>query len=263
VRRCKCGFVVAIALLAGAFALSAEEVPLWLKEAKALRPGKFPMPPKAELRYQFGWGDFRAAEAVISIARKGGEWRAKGVGGTTGPVRPVWLFDCEAVSRVEMRGLLSREQRMVEQFRSRSRSTSTIYSAKGVEAKRRETRKGSTTDSTRIYPFQARDLFAAALLIRSQRMDVGDRYPVVVSPGWGIYLVEVSVVAHELRPDGKGGTMPAIRCELNIRRIERDGTLSAFTKFKSAVVWLADDATRWPLRIEASIFVGKVYADKL
>ena len=45
---------------------------IWLKEAKALRPGKFPMPPKAELRYQFGWGDFRAAEAVISIARKGG-----------------------------------------------------------------------------------------------------------------------------------------------------------------------------------------------
>jgi hypothetical protein len=48
---------------------------------------------------------------------------------------------------------------------------------------------------------------------------------------------------------------------VQLAKIGKKRDLEPHKKFKRASVWISDDADRLLLRIEASIFVGKVFAE--
>ena len=57
------------------------------------------------------------------------------------------------------------------------------------------------------------------------------------------------------------GTYSAIKMDLQLSKISKDLELQPHKKFRKATIWLSDDADRLPLRIEAQIFVGTIFAE--
>jgi len=234
----------------------------WQKEVRNLRPGPFGLPGSVEVRYEFGWEEFPAAQAQVKL--EVGRTKVVGIGNgrTTGPVRPIWRYDCEVSSEVGLPDLASRWFRNDEQIRSKQRRTRLDYLGDRVEIERWEKEAdGQAVEKKKWFDVPGRDLLGAALLFRSQQLQKGQRYRAVVVPGWSPYLITIEVEGREELPFGELlEKRPAIRLGIRIAKIERDQTLTPFRKFKRATVWLSDDRWRLPLRIEAEIFVGKVYA---
>jgi hypothetical protein len=68
-------------------------------------------------------------------------------------------------------------------------------------------------------------------------------------------------VAGREKMTAAGREWPAIRCDIKLRSIEKDLTLSPHDKFKRATAWLSDDEDRLLLRIEADVFIGAISAE--
>ena len=62
-------------------------------------------------------------------------------------------------------------------------------------------------------------------------------------------------------PHDRAGTYPAIKLDLQLKKIRRDNELEPHKKFRHASIWVSDDSDRVLLRVEASIFVGTIYAE--
>jgi len=236
----------------------------WRADVAQLRLGPFVLPGDVEVQYEFGWEEFPAAEARVQLKVGGGKVVGIGEGRTTGPVRPIWRYDCEVSAEVRREDFASRWFRNEEQIRTKQRRTRLDYLSNRVEIERWEREgQGEPVEKSKWFDVPGRDLLGAALLFRSQSMANGARHRAVVVPGWSPYLVTIEVEGREeLRFGELNEKRPTIRLRVRISKIERDGTLTPFRKFKRATVWLSDDRWRLPLRIEAEIFVGKVYAEQ-
>ena len=57
------------------------------------------------------------------------------------------------------------------------------------------------------------------------------------------------------------GTYPAIQLDLQLNKIGKKRELGPHKKFRRASIWVSDDSDRLLLRVQASIFVGKVFAE--
>jgi hypothetical protein len=68
------------------------------------------------------------------------------------------------------------------------------------------------------------------------------------------------VLSHE-RVSVHAGTFTAIKLDLQLKRVGKNFELEPHRKFHRATIWISDDANRIPLRIEAQIFVGTVFAE--
>jgi hypothetical protein len=104
-----------------------------------------------------------------------------------------------------------------------------------------------------------RDMQSALLYLRSLPLNDGDVIRLLVFPGTTPAYAVVTVAGREPlnTPRGK---VPAIRLDLELRKVDKDLALRSNTKFRSASGWLSDDADRIPLRIESDVFIGTVYA---
>jgi len=239
----------------------------WRAEvASASRPGPIPLPPSVEVQYEFGWEKFPAAEAVVTLNYEGSRIVGQGKGKTIGPVRPIWPYQCEVTANVRAKGLTSVSFRNNERIRKQRRDTKLTYQPEKVTIQRTEKEPGEPLEEKKKW-FQvpSRDLLGAALWFRSQDLKPGKEYRAVVVPGWSPYLVTIRVAEREsiwLGRKEDRQARAAIRLEVKLQKIERDDSLTAFEKLKRATVWLSDDALRLPLRIEADIMVGKVYAEQ-
>jgi hypothetical protein len=57
------------------------------------------------------------------------------------------------------------------------------------------------------------------------------------------------------------GTFSAIKLDLQLNKIGKKRELEPHKKFRRASIWVSDDSDRLLLRVQASIFVGKVFAE--
>ena len=74
------------------------------------------------------------------------------------------------------------------------------------------------------------------------------------------YLATVKVIARDMiRIAGRDER--AIKLELHIKKIDKTMQLKEHKLFKGGRGWLSDDDRRIPLRIEADIFIGYVFAE--
>ena len=104
------------------------------------------------------------------------------------------------------------------------------------------------------------DLHSALLYIRSQPLADGNVHRIVVYPATGAYLATVTVAGRETVAVG-AGAYKAIKLDLQLSKIGKKRELEPHKKFRRASVWISDDADRLLLRIEASVFVGTVFAE--
>jgi len=103
-------------------------------------------------------------------------------------------------------------------------------------------------------------MFSALLYLRSQPLRQGDVYRVVVYPATNAYLATLTVVGRE-RLAVEAGDFPAIKLDVQLKKIGKKGELEPHKKFRRASVWVSDDDDRLLLRIVASVFVGNVFAE--
>ena len=82
----------------------------------------------------------------------------------------------------------------------------------------------------------------------------------MVYPATSAYLATITVSAREPITIA-AGTYPAIKLDLQLNKIGKKRELGPHKKFRGASVWVSDDSDRLLLRAQASIFVGKVFAE--
>ncbi|MGH8164945.1 MAG: DUF3108 domain-containing protein [Rhodanobacteraceae bacterium] len=148
----------------------------------------------------------------------------------------------------------------VDRVRHKVITTDLVFDAKGVVRIRTDTKaKKPPTPKNFNFPGLL-DLHSALLFIRSQPLAEGSVQRIVVYPATNAYLATVTVEGRETVTVA-AGTYPAIKLDLQLKKIGKEGELEPHKKFRRASVWLSDDADRLLLRIEAGVFVGTVFAE--
>lgn len=244
--------LISIALSSAGFGADWQPTPL--------KPGTLAPLHSIEAHYRFGWEKLVAAGAqfkAISLSNKLLE--LQGVVKTDGVVRKMWRFDLEHTS---WRDGSLRPQGFIqtEIYKHKTVRTRVGFEEAGL-SRVNEITPSAEESETKTYPIaNACDPFSAYLLIRSQSLRPGDRYRVLVYPGLELYLAELSVIGIETIQVEKE-SYRAIKLSLGLQRVSADFSLVPFGKFKRATVWLSDDEERLPLKAEAEIFVGSVWAE--
>jgi hypothetical protein len=151
-----------------------------------------------------------------------------------------------------------------EVYKAKTLTTDTTFSADAVRHSTQVTpAKGPPPPPDKEHRFKYGNVFdleSALLFLRSQSLDQGDRYRIVVFPARGAYLADVEVVSRE-KVKVPAGSYDAIKCQLSLQEVDKNLQLAPHKKFKRAFAWVSDDRDRIVLKIQADIFVGSVWCE--
>jgi Protein of unknown function (DUF3108) len=221
--------------------------------------GNFPDPRPAHATYNYGWSGITAATSEAYFHR--GEQQTfilEGKGHTVGLARLLWRFDLSYRSVVTAETLRPIETHQIETARGKRIETNLKYSSAGVSGSRTEGNRGTTVKD---FAFEnLNDLHSAFLYLRSQPLHDRSVYRVAVYPANSAYVATVTVLGRE-HVRVRTGSYNAIKLDLKLQRVGKNGELEPHRKFKHATIWLSDDNDRLLLRIESQIFVGTVTAE--
>ncbi len=239
------GYAVAAILV---FISASGHAASWQATVNKEPPGNFPAPPPLEASYHFGWAGLTAATAETHFSKPLAErFQFEGTGRSVGLARILWRYDVNYRAMANAATLRPIEAHL-------------IFTNAGVHRTRNET-PGAGTSRTREFDLpNLFDLLSALLYLRSQPLKDGSVYRVVVYPATSAYLATVTVIGREkisIRP----GTYNAIKLDLRLHKVGKNLELEPHKKFRRASVWVSDDSTRIPLRAEAQIFIGTVFAE--
>jgi hypothetical protein len=232
----------------------------WQKTTAPLARGDFPNPRSLVATYQFGWTGVVAATAEIRFAKLGDKLQIMGAGQTVGIVRGLWKFNTQHRATADVATLQPIAMHQVDELRSKTVTTDLTFRPGSVERFRTDT-KATKPPTAKTFSFAngIYDLHSALLTVRSQPLREGDVYRLIVYPATTPYLATLTVTGRSTLTT-PAGTYPAIKLDLQLKKVGKHGELEPHKKFRRASVWVSDDSDRLLLRIEASIFVGTIYA---
>jgi len=252
----------ALPSLASAAALPvAASVSDWRKELSR-DPGSFVALRPASFHYAFGWSGLTAAEADVEFNKSpDGQCVLDFSAKTTGIVRSMWKLDAVAASACNPVTFRPAKLTQMEIYKDKKVTTVVDFLADGPTRLRKlePPELGSTTKAKFNFP-EVHDLNSAVLFIRSQRLEQGDTVRLCVFPASAPYLTTVTVIGRE-KIKVAGREWEAIKCDLQLSRIEDDFRLTPHKKFKKATTWISDDSDRLLLKIDTEIFVGTIWAE--
>jgi hypothetical protein len=233
----------------------------WQATVNKEPPGNFPAPPPLEASYHFGWAGLTAATAEMHFSKPMAErFQFEGTGRSVGLARILWRYDVNYRAVANAATLHPIESNQTETYRSKKIQTHLIFTNAGVQRTRNET-PGAGTNRTREFDFpNLFDLVSAVLYLRSQPLKEGSVYRVVVYPATSAYLATITVTGRE-KISVRAGPYNAIKLDLRLHKVGKDLDLEPHKKFRRASVWVSDDSNRIPLRAEAQIFIGTVFAE--
>jgi uncharacterized protein DUF3108 len=240
----------------------ADDSPDWARTLTSNKsPGSFATLRDVNLDYEFGWSGIQAAKADVrfySPDRNTLEVEAKGF--TSGLARTLFKLDVYQKARENRSALRPIQFFQEEHYKSETIKTNVKFdpnSVTGVREKIPDNKPPKTT----IFNFgPVFDLCTALLWIRSQPLNDGDTEKLVVWASNAPYFATVRVIGREVLKIGNEDKK-AIRLDLKLNGITKSMELKEHKLFKSGRGWLSDDSDRLPLRLEADIFIGYVYAE--
>jgi len=240
---------------------AASAAPSWENTLTKDPPGNFPEPRPVRTTYHFGWSGITAGKGDMHFSKVPGKrFQLEASGGTVGFVRALWKLDATYRGVASAETLRPIESKQVEAYRRKKITTELNFTDAGVTRVRAET-PGSKDDKPKPFNLPGLfDLHGAMLYLRSQPLNDHAVYRIVVYPATSAYLVTVTVVGRE-HVAVHAGSYNAIKLDVQLKRIAKDLELEPHRKFKRATIWVSDDQDRIPLRIEAQIFVGTVFAE--
>ncbi len=233
----------------------------WRDEMSSAEPGKFPPLRAVTLDYQCGWSGVPAGEVTAEFSRPvEGQCELKVTAATEGLARALWKLDATHVAKGNVATMRPLEVRQKEVYRGQTVTTDLDFDDAGVERLRQSTNDAKPARRKRYDFPNLYDLQTALLYVRSQALETGSTYRMVVYPGTCAYLATVTVLGRE-RIKVKAGSYPAIKMDLKLQKVNGQMKLEPHGKFKRATGWLSDDQDRLPLRMNAQIFVGSVWVE--
>ncbi len=244
-------------------AVTFAQSPEWVKELTPGTAGAHRKVPPCKLTFDIGWSHvMTAGQATLTVREAGEFWRADATAASTGLARKLWKYDCEMTSimhRGDLRAhyLQHRETDSEETCRYRvSFERQRIVTETKVEPV-----KGTPSSSTTVCAYGPMDdILSVILYVRSLELRNGQKITRVVQPWDTPYLTTFEVQGRETIVYG-GQKRPCIKLGLQIRKIDRTTlALSAYKKMKTATIWVSDDELRIPIEMNASVFVGFMFA---
>ena len=254
--------LVTIILLAIGCATYAEDSADWpgsLTTAKG--PGNFTPPPSMRLAYRFGWCGLQAAKADIHFfSPTGNTFEIDATGGTSGFPRALFKVDIYHQAMENKLTLRPIHFFQEEKYRSETVKTNVDFESNQVTGLR-EKIPSDHPAKPNIFKFSpVFDMATALLWVRSQPLADGETESIVVWASNAPYLATVTVLGRDtIKINGR--EEKAIKLDLKLHGIDKKMHLKQYKLFKGGRGWLSDDAKRIPLRVEADIFIGYVFAE--
>jgi len=250
-------FLYTALLFFTAFAVHAGD---W-REDLTLKPGVFPPLRPLTVDYEFGWSGVTAANAKAKFSVTGTQNELQLTIGTVGMARSMWKMDSRVTSVCDSLTLAPVSLVQVEEYSDETRSTKVTFTEKGAERFRMSTPPDKTPPKIKKFKLKdVHDMQSALLFIRSQPLAVGEKVKLCVYPGSSGYFAVIEVLKRE-KITVAGKQWDAIKCDLKLREVDKKFTLKTHSKFKNAVAWFSDDQDRLLLKIEAEVFIGKVWTE--
>jgi hypothetical protein len=254
---------ILVSLLSLVCIVRASAAETWQSSVSAVAPGPFPPLRPLVVTYRFGWGGFTAASAEAHFLRKAPDrFELSGTGHTTGVVRALWRMDVTHHAVADANKLRPIEMEQTEIIRSKKVVTKLTFNSVGVTRVRSETKRDVTVGPTtkQLNVPNLFDLHSALLYVRSQNLRDHSVYRLLVFPASSSYLATITVTGRE-KISVAAGSFNAIKCDLQLNKIGKNGELQPFKKFRRGTIWISDDNDRILLRVEAQIFVGTVFGE--
>ena len=260
-RHLLCGAFIAALFFAFAWTPASSLASNWQSSISKDPPGNFSELRPLQANYHFGWSGFTAATGDIRFKKIGANrLQAEAVGRTTGFVRALWKLDASYRAVADADTLRPIESKQTEAYRFKKLITQLAFTNSGVKRTRTEG-SGAGTTKTKEFTFpNLFDLQSALLYLRSQPLKDRSVYRIVVYPATSAYLATVTVLGRE-KISVHAGSYNAIKVDLQLHKVGKNMELEPHRKFRRATAWVADDSDRLPLRIEAQIFIGTVFAE--
>lgn len=233
----------------------------WQADLSNPQPGDFPPLPPVTLHYQCGWAGLTAGlvDAQFSRPEPGvGQLLVKA--STIGLARALWRIDATHDARANLLTLRPVTVRQKEVYHSQTVWTELDFDDAGVKRLRKSTNEKGPARPKRFDFPELHDMQTALLYVRSQKLETGQIYRLIVYPATSPYLATVTVLGRE-KIKVRAGTFPAIKMDLKLEKVTNDLILAPHGKFKRGTGWLSDDNDRLPLRMNAQIFVGSVWLE--
>ncbi|MBV8213095.1 MAG: DUF3108 domain-containing protein [Verrucomicrobia bacterium] len=254
------GLILA-AFLVVTLGYSEDTEPSWANSVTTGKgPGKFPPPPNVHLTYRFGWSGITAAEADVRLVNKEGVTKTTVSGGTTGFARTLFKCDIDHECVSQHESLLPVHIVQDEKYAGQTVHTTIEFNSKSVTSLREVTPSKDLPKPRTLEFYPVYSLETALLWLRSQPLTDGEREVMAVYANNAAYLGTIKVVGRERIHIGQTDRN-AIKVEFNFKTIDQHLQLKTYKRFKSGRGWLSDDENRLPLRIEADIFIGYVFAE--
>jgi hypothetical protein len=175
--------------------------------------------------------------------------------------RSLWAYDLQHKALSDAKTLRPIQVSEVETVRAKQVKTELAFTPQGVTSSREERKGDAVSAKTRRLEFpNVLSLSSALLFLRSRPLSDGAVERVVVYPATSAYLCTLTVVGRE-RITVPAGTFEAIKLDGQLSKVGDHRELLPHKKFRKATIWLSNDADRLLLRIEAQIFIGKVYTE--
>ena len=241
----------------------------WKEDVMTGPPGEFPMLEPCQMTFNVGWnGVLKAGQAdvVFDRAKEGelaGSIEAKAKARSTGAARLLWKYDGTHQSNLDPDTLRPVFISQKEVERKETVTYDTEFMGDFVFNKRVTTKKdGEAETKDRVFEYPGMyDLISSVLYIRSQPMEKeGETYKLITFPFDNPYLITLTQLGKDPRKF-EGKTIDAIKFDLDIQKINKNGSLKSYKdKIKSATVWISDDDRRLPLELRSEVFVGSIRA---
>ena len=247
-----------------------KQPPEWVKDVTLLKPGKEPSLKSCRMRYSLSWNNLiNAGEVSISMkdGKKGdsasgeileGEASAR----SAGLARVLWAYDCELKSKADKSSLRPLWFEHSETENGETVSYRTDFEPDRVVTMRYEIDPETEEVKSKKRTFKyahVYDLLSSVLCLRSLPLKNEEIVTGVIQPFDAPYLVSFEVQGRESRKYA-GEKKDTIRLGVKIQKINKDLTLKAYKKMKTATLWVSEDDFRLPLEIRADIFIGYVAA---
>ena len=243
--------------------LCSAQSPDWVKELTPGTAGTHRLLPPCKLTFDIGWSHvLTAGTAVLTVREAGDFWRADATAASTGLARALWKYDCEMTSIMHRGDLRAHYMQHRETDSAETCRYRVAFERKRVVTEtHQQLVKGPPSTSKAVCPYGPMDdILSVILYVRSLELNDGQKITRVVQPWDTPYLTTFEVLGREPLVYG-GKKRSCIKLALKIRKIDRTTlALSAYKKMKTATIWVSDDELRVPLEMNASVFVGFMFA---
>ncbi len=254
------GSIAASLWLATGTALKGTEAAAEIAVAAGFSAGEFVADHELAATYRFGWSGVVAAHGDVRMERDVGGYRLSGAVATVGLVRLLWTLDGEIAATAD-KSLAAIDFQQKERYRDSIKHVEIQFDDdemrtwKWHEPEEQRPPKPKVKQQPGI-----NSILSAVLAIRSQPLRPGEKHSLLVTPANTVYLLDLTVL-EQAQLQLSSGKRQALKLDLNLRKITKKGELKPHGKLGKTTLWLADDSSRIPLRVESEVFIGFVFAE--